>query len=213
MDYIRLRLGSFATNTYIIKDSIDGKAILIDPADSHDKIEKKLQGLIPERILLTHGHLDHMYEIQYFRGKYGSKVCAHISEKPYFENDLVRNPINVPVESRNYVCDIWLSEGDTIKLGSSEFEVIHTPGHTPGSVCYYCSAEKILFSGDTLFNNSIGRTDFPLSDSSVMKSSVVKLFDLPDDVVLEPGHGFSSTIGRERMNNPFVLNFFAGADL
>lgn len=213
MNYTRLRLGSFITNTYLIADNEHGKAIIIDPADSHEKIEKHLDGLVPEMILLTHGHSDHMYEIAYFREKYGSKVYAHPAEKPYFEREDVRNPANVPIEQREYVCDIYVSDGDVIEFGPYKFKVIHTPGHTPGSVCYYCEEEKVLFSGDTLFNGSIGRTDFPLSDSTVMPDSVLRLMELPDDVALEAGHGFSSTIGRERASNPFVHAFSEGLKL
>ncbi len=213
MNYTRLRLGSFVTNTYIIADNEGGKAILIDPADSHEKIEKALDGLIPSVILLTHGHSDHMYEIAYFREKYGSKVYAHADEKPYFEQESVRNPINVPIEAREYVCDETVSDGDIIEFGPYKFKVIHTPGHTPGSVCYYCESENVLFSGDTLFNGSIGRTDFPLSEPSVMPSSVLKLMDLPENTVLESGHGFTSTIGKEKISNPFVLAFYEGLTL
>ena len=103
MNYTRLRLGSFVTNTYIVADNDGGTALLIDPADSHEKIEKRLDGLVPTVILLTHGHSDHMYEIAYFREKYGSKVYVHSDEKPYFEHESVRNPINVPIEAREYV--------------------------------------------------------------------------------------------------------------
>lgn len=213
MDYKRLRLGSFITNTYIIEDKESGTAIIIDPADSHEKIEKVLDGLVPKIILLTHGHSDHMYEIQYFREKYGSEVYAHSLEAPYFENEDFRNPAQVPVEEREYVCDKTVSDGDIIEFGPYKLQVIHTPGHTPGSVCYYCEAEKVLFSGDTLFCGSIGRTDFPLSNPSVMKDSVLRLMKLSDEVRLESGHGFSSTIGKERASNPFVQAFNAGIDL
>lgn len=213
MIYTRLRLGDFVTNTYIIADNDSGKAILVDPADSHEKIEKRLDGLVPEIIFLTHGHSDHMYEIQYFREKYGAKVYAHADERPYFEHEHVRNPIGVPIEEREYVCDVTVADGDVIEFGPYSFTVIHTPGHTPGSVCYYCEKEKVLFSGDTLFNNSIGRTDFPLSNSAIMSSSVLKLMNLPDDTVLESGHGFTSTIGKERIGNPFVQAFMAGLEL
>ena len=213
MNYKRIRLGSFVTNTYIISDNSQNRAIIIDPADSHQKIEKALDGLVPEIILLTHGHSDHMYEIQYFREKYGSKVYAHCDEKPYFESDYIRNPIGVPLEKREYVCDVWLKDGDKIEFGPYSFQVMHTPGHTPGSVCYYCPEEKILFSGDTLFNGSIGRTDFPLGDTETIKKSVLKLVSLPDDIKLESGHGFSSTIGCERDTNPFVRAFVEGFEL
>ena len=209
MNYTRIRLGSFVTNTYIIADNNSGKAIIIDPADSHVKIEKFLDGLIPEMILLTHGHSDHMYEIQYFRDKYGSKVYAHRDEKAYFENENIRNPIGVPLESRKYVCDVTLNDDDKIELGSYVFHVLHTPGHTPGSVCYYCPEEKIIFSGDTLFNGSVGRTDFPLSNTDDLKKSISKLMLLPDDIKVESGHGFSTTIGNERISNPFVKFFMA----
>jgi len=209
MNYTRIRLGSFVTNTYIIADNNNGKAIIIDPADSHEKIEKFLDGLIPEIILLTHGHSDHMYEIQYFRDKYGSEVYAHCDEKAYFESENIRNPIGVPLESREYVCDKTLNDGDKIEFGPYIFQVLHTPGHTPGSVCYYCPEEKILFSGDTLFNGSVGRTDFPLSNTDDLKKSISKLMLLPDDINVESGHGFSTTIGNERIANPFVKFFMA----
>ncbi len=207
MNYTRIRLGSFVTNTYIISDNDRNKAIIIDPADSHEKIENLLDGLEPEIILLTHGHSDHMYEIQYFREKYGSKVYAHCDELSYFEREDLRNPVAVPIEDRDYVCDVMLKDGDTIEFGPYVFQVIHTPGHTPGSVCYYCPEEKVVFSGDTLFKGSIGRTDFPMGNVSDIKESVRRLMLLPDDVKVESGHGFSTSIGVERVTNPFVLAF------
>lgn len=207
MNYTRIRLGSFVTNTYIISDNDRNSAIIIDPADSHERIEKVLDGLHPEIILLTHGHSDHMYEIQYFREKYGSKVYAHCDERLYFEREELRNPIAVPIEDRNYVCDVWLKDGDKIEFGPYLFNVVHTPGHTPGSVCYYCPAEKVIFSGDTLFNGSIGRTDFPMGDVDEIKKSIGILMTLPDDIKVESGHGFSTTIGKERVANPFVRAF------
>lgn len=213
MEYTRLRLGMMVTNTYVIKDKKNGKAIVIDPADSHERIERELDGLTPDIVLLTHGHSDHMFEIQYFREKYGSKVYAHALEQPYFEEDRIRNPVSVPVEDREYICDVTVAEGDTVELGDIRLEVLHTPGHTPGSLCYYCREANVLFSGDTLFNGSIGRTDFPLGNMAQMKTSVLRLMEFPDDTVIESGHGFRSTIGAERRNNPFVLAFLSGEEL
>lgn len=204
MDFIRLRLGVFITNTYIIKDEASGTALLIDPADNHKKIEDFLGGCVPKLILLTHGHSDHIYESPYFREKYGAEVCLHEKDIPCLADDSFSNPSGAPFEKRTYICDRTFNGGETLDFGKYRFSVIKTPGHTEGSVCYYCESEKTLFSGDTLFYRSIGRTDFPLGDPDMMKSSLAELMKLPVNTLVEPGHGFETSIGAERTENPFI---------
>ncbi len=207
----RLMLGICQTNCYFIyQDSEqmqqDGKAVIfIDPADRGDYIYETLQnnGFRVAGILLTHGHFDHIWGAEKLRELSGARIYAYEGEKEVCEDAR----INIS-ESAGRSCtlkvDQYLKDGQEITIADMTCQVIATPGHTEGSCCYYFPEDKMLISGDTLFQESVGRTDFPTgSMSTLVRSIKEKLFILPEDVKVYPGHGESTDIGYEKNNNPF----------
>lgn len=203
---IRTRSSSYITNSYYIFDG-QGHCIIIDPANSFSKAEKILEENIPIAIILTHGHFDHTYDCNLFREKYGSKVYVHEYDKKYLSDSKYGIPdgMSNEYEYRHIVFDGTFKDGDTFSFGLDTYTVIHTPGHTEGSCCIY--TDGVLFSGDTLFKGSIGRTDFPFGCSNVdMKRSLKKLVEsIPDDTVIYPGHGFQTIMLKEKQTNPYLL--------
>ena len=204
-------LGMVATNSFFVhgktEDGKDlSKVLFFDPADRggylYDRLTEK--GMQIEAILLTHGHYDHILGVAEMREKSGAKVYAYEDEK-----DLLLNPSLNLSESIGRPCrvepDVWLKDGEIFELAGLSITCIATPGHTKGSCCYYIPEHKVLFSGDTLFEESVGRTDFPTgSMSEIVRSIREKLFILPDDVTVYPGHGDLTSIGTEKRYNPFV---------
>ena len=204
----RIRSSVYATNSFYIFDG-NGHCIIIDPACSFDRSKDILENNIPTAIYLTHGHFDHTYDCNLFREKYGTKVYIHEKDKNYLTDHRYSAPSGVPdgYEYRDIVFDETFKDGDTFSFGEDIFRIIHTPGHTEGSCCFL--TEDTLFSGDTLFKNSIGRTDFPFGcDEHDMIKSLQKIINIvPDETVIYPGHGFSSTIKEEKINNPYISLF------
>lgn len=206
MEIKRVRCGPVVTNCYILFGS-GNNAVVVDPGFNAEKIDRELGGSRVEYVVLTHAHFDHVYETDFFRRKYGAKSIILDKELPSLKDERIVMPFTRPVEGyslRHYTADILVSDGEEITLAGKTFRVIHTPGHTPGSMCLYCPEAKILISGDTLFRGSVGRTDFPYGSSEDMRHSIARLMSLPDDTQVLPGHGFHTTIGEERANNPFV---------
>lgn len=199
-------LGAYGTNCYIAHNEGDNTCLVIDPGDEGEKLKEildshefKVQG-----ILLTHGHSDHIGAVQALVEAYQVPVYIHKRDAEYLTNPEVNlsaysgRSITVNVGDVHYV-----KEGDTISLGDMTFTVIETPGHTPGGVCYY--TKGTLFAGDTLFQGSVGRTDFPNGDFEQLSKAIrEKLYILPDDTKVYPGHGGQTTIGDEKQSNPFV---------
>lgn len=204
----RIRSSVYATNSFYIFDG-NGCCIIIDPACSFDRSKDILENNIPTAIYLTHGHFDHTYDCNLFREKYGTKVYIHEKDKNYLTDHRYSAPSGVPdgYEYRDIVFDETFKDGDTFFFGEDIFRIIHTPGHTEGSCCFL--TEDTLFSGDTLFKNSIGRTDFPFGcDEHDMIKSLQKIINnVSDETVIYPGHGFSSTIKEEKINNPYISLF------
>ncbi len=203
----KMVLGPVATNCYYVYDSDDNdrKTVVIDPADEGDLIAEKLseKGLKVSGILLTHGHFDHILGVSLLRGKTGTKVYALYEEKDLLESAELNLSADVGSPCTVSVND-YLKDGDKISFGNLEFAVIATPGHTKGSCCYYLEKENILFSGDTLFEESVGRTDFPTgSAGAIVRSIKEKLFILPDETKVYPGHGDTTIISHEKEYNPY----------
>lgn len=211
----RMVLSSFGTNTYFLYREGSGKAIVVDPADEGTKIYAKLfkNDLKVEGILLTHGHGDHIWGLGALKGAVNRERLEKGQEpiKVYAleeEKDLLRNvQDNVSAmfgRPCSVTADVDLQDGQELDLADVKIKVIATPGHTIGGCCYYVEEAGFLISGDTLFQLSVGRTDFPTGSMSTLVRSIRdKLFCLPDDVKVYPGHGDSTTIGFEKENNPF----------
>jgi hydroxyacylglutathione hydrolase len=198
--------GVVQTNCYIVSNEKTSEAILIDPADNAENIKNTLkeQNLNPVAILLTHGHFDHMMAAPELSAHY--KIDIYVSEN---EKDLIRDPkMNAAFLIRNNLTVIpnkYFHHNESLTFIDKNIRVIHTPGHTAGSTCFYFEDEGVLISGDTLFYESIGRTDLPTGNSSeILKSIQENLLWLPDEVVVYPGHGDKTTIGHEKRNNPYL---------
>lgn len=195
------------TNCYFIYKEGSNRVLFIDPADQGATLYKKLEdaGLEVAAILLTHGHFDHIWGVEKLRELSGAKVYALDAEKPLLES-AGKNVSRSAGRECTLEADVFLKDGQKVEIEGMTFEVIATPGHTVGSCCFYFEEDKILVSGDTLFAESVGRTDLPTgSMSEIVRSVKEKLFVLPDDVKVYPGHMGSTTIGYEKENNPFVM--------
>jgi glyoxylase-like metal-dependent hydrolase (beta-lactamase superfamily II) len=197
-------------NTYILYNE-HNECILIDPGCYFDSEKEELTIFIknhklePKLLLNTHCHLDHVFGNKFIAEEYKLTLNTHLLEKEILEMAPASGLMfNLPFD--NYQGDvIYLKEGDVISLGDDELEVIHAPGHSPGSVCFYCEKQNFLIGGDVLFQNSIGRTDLPYGNhEALIKNIKEKLFKLPPDVTVYPGHGPETTIGSEFEENPYL---------
>ena len=198
---IKVNAGGFmGINCYIIQDEETKETMVIDPGGSIGKIEEMLKVIDADvkYILLTHCHGDHMGAASELRKKCGGKILIH-----RFDQEGLRNP-SINLSSHIGIGDVSLEEdarvddGDVLHVGNLQFKIIHTPGHTVGSISLYCEEEKMLFSGDTLFRGSWGRTDLPTSNmEQIMDSITNRLLVLPEDTIVYPGHGKSTIIKEE----------------
>jgi hydroxyacylglutathione hydrolase len=197
-------------NTYLLYNEYK-ECIIIDPGCyfDHEKDELKsfinLNKLEPKILLNTHCHLDHVFGNKFISEEYKLTLKAHNLEKPILDMAPASGLMfNLPFD--NYQGEIvYLKEGDIISLRDDELEVIHAPGHSPGSICFYCASQHFIIGGDVLFQNSIGRTDLPYgSHEDLVKNIKEKLFKLPEDVKVYSGHGPVTTIGNEMKDNPYL---------
>ena len=202
----RMMLGVCQTNCYFVYREGSRKVIFIDPADYGEQIFKAMKdnGFEVAAILLTHGHFDHIWGCSKLRQLTSAPVYAYEGE----EDVLLSSDLNVSAGAGR-ACTVkantLLKDGEEVTIEGMTFKLIATPGHTQGSCCYYFEEANMLISGDTLFEESVGRTDLPTGSMSTLVRSVKdKLFELPDDVVVYPGHGDSTTIGHEKKYNPFI---------
>lgn len=201
-----MTLGMCQTNCYFAYRDGERDVIVFDPADRGADIYRVIteKGFKIGAIALTHAHFDHIWGAQELRAKSGAKIYAYEEEQALCESAEL-NISSYAGKPCTIKPNFYLKEGEELTVGSMTCRVISTPGHTQGSCCYYFEDDRKLLSGDTLFAQSVGRTDFATgSMSSLVRSIKEKLFILPDEVKVYPGHGDTTTIGYEKENNPFI---------
>ena len=207
MRITNLPSGALQANTYLAVDEKTNEGFIVDPGGYNKVLTKEVRDnyVNIKYIILTHGHSDHICGVNEHKAEFpDAKIVAYKDEEAMLENpNLNQSPgFGVPYSTK---ADILVSDGDELKVGDVTLKFIHTPGHTEGGMCIYVKEAKALFSGDTLFRQSIGRTDFPGgSYKEIMDSIRKKLFLLPDDTNVFPGHMGTTSIGFEKENNPFV---------
>jgi hydroxyacylglutathione hydrolase len=197
-------VGPFQENAYLAVDETTGKAVFIDPGAEGDRLLEVLRrsGASLEAIWLTHAHVDHVGAIAAIRRVHDVPVLLHPLDDPvYATAESVARMYGIPFEVPPPT-DAPLSEGQIMRVGNASFEVLHVPGHAPGHVLFV--GDALIFGGDLLFAGSIGRTDPPLSDPAAMQESLARAAGLPEALTVHPGHGPSTTIGRELRSNPFL---------
>ena len=203
-------LGPIQTNCYIVIND-EGKCLVIDPGEESKKIIRKINKLEAEplAILLTHAHFDHIGAVDEVRDRFKIPVHIHEAEKDWLLNPDLNGSSRYPglPSVRNAKADAFLDEGE-LEIGPFKIDVRHTPGHSPGSVSFIFTDSKMAIVGDTLFKQSIGRTDLPGGNSKRLLTSIhEKLLTLDDDFVIYPGHGLPTTPGEEKDTNPFLHGF------
>lgn len=210
VEIISLSVGQLQTNCYIVIEKSSKKALIIDPGDDADFIQRKISDdrLVPIGICATHGHFDHVMGVTELRLAY--QIPFHICAKDIFLLKSLQSSVRyfLHIESDPiYPPDKLLREGSVIKVGSIPFSILETPGHTPGSISLYSSSQKILFVGDLMFENgSIGRTDFSYSDYSKLRKSLHMVLQYPPDTLVYSGHGGVSTIAKEKQFHHNVVS-------
>jgi hydroxyacylglutathione hydrolase len=201
----RLVVGSLSANCFIVGKESTGEGIVIDPGGNSDSIWQAISetGLDIKIIVLTHGHSDHIAALRDIQDKTGAAVAIHIEDADFLEgHGSVSSQFGISYRTP-HPPERLLRDGDVIEVGGMSFKVIHTPGHTPGSICLL--TDFGVFTGDTIFRRGIGTTLMPGSSRPQLLNSILKrLMILPDDTFIYPGHGHETTIGAERRDNPYV---------
>ena len=212
MKIARLIFNPIQENTYIIWDDTL-EAAVIDAGNMNERENEVLakfiadNGLKPKYALNTHGHFDHLLGVDFLREKYGAQLAMSSKDEFLLKGASVSAELfGVKADALPEAIDVDLEGKESIKFGNTELKIIPTPGHTPGHVAFFEPESKVLFTGDTLFRESIGRTELPGGDYSwIMRSIIENILPLGDDVKIYPGHGETSDIGHESMYNPFVV--------
>ncbi|MBN1787069.1 MAG: MBL fold metallo-hydrolase [Sedimentisphaerales bacterium] len=213
MQIDRLVLGAYETNCYVVrKDEKTSDCLIIDTGLSNEALIDFLKdkNFVPRVLILTHGHADHIAGVDILREHFDKiKVCIHRDDSHMLSNPDSNLSFLTGMKITAKPAEIIFDEEKEVELINLKFQVIHTPGHTPGGICLYNSEEKILFSGDTLFAGSVGRTDFPGYDmqkcfDQLISSIKEKLLPLPNDITVLSGHGEATTMELEKQYNPFL---------
>ncbi len=206
----------FAQNTSLIWDTASLRAALVDPGGEIERLMAAIarRGVTVEKILVTHGHLDHVGAV----GELATRLHVPI-EGPHRDDAFWIDQLPAQAQmfgfppARRFTPDRWLEHGDTVQVGTLDFEVLHCPGHTPGHIVFFNRTAQLAFVGDVIFQGSIGRTDFPRGNhADLIRSIRERLFTLGDEVRFVPGHGPMSTFAAERRYNPFVSDRAVGVN-
>ena len=196
----------FPVNTYVLHDEVSKEAIIIDPGCYYPEEQLQLKQYLAEQqlhikqVIQTHLHLDHIFGTAFLAREYSIKPMAHREDEFLIEKAAAQcHMFGFNINETPSPLGGYIEEGDTFSLGDVQFKAIHTPGHSPGGICYYCEKQECLFSGDTLFKSGLGRTDFEGGSYPQIADSIKnKLFALPDNTIVYPGHGLSTTIRAEK---------------
>lgn len=202
-----MSLGMFGVNNYLVHARGSSKAILIDACEDTQSILKKIDELKLELVYLvnTHGHGDHIAGNEVIIRETGAKLLIGEIDRPYLTDPRLNLSLFMGVELRSPEADRLLNEGDVVELEDMRFEVLHTPGHTPGHITLVAREDNLAFVGDVIFRQGIGRTDFPGgSHEQLIETIQTKIYSLPDEMILYNGHGPTTTVGDEKRHNPFV---------
>jgi hydroxyacylglutathione hydrolase len=210
MKWDRIPLGPLQTNAYILSHP-NGTCVIFDPGSEGEKLVRYIeqQGWTPLAILLTHAHFDHIGAINDVQKKWSIPIYIHEEEKEWLANPLLNGSayfIGEQIKVEHIPC--CLNKEETLQIGEFTFDILETPGHSPGSISYYCQDIEAVFSGDALFAGSIGRTDLPGGNyEQLLRSIHDKLLVLPEETIVLPGHGHETSIGAEMDTNPFLHGF------
>jgi len=211
IEVARIVVGPFQENCFLVREAGGSGCVVVDPGDEADRIAERIdeRGWKPVAIVNTHAHLDHIGGIQELKEKYGIPLLLHEADEPLLRSAPEHARFFGVAEPTVPAVDRRLSDGDVLDFGGIRLEVLHTPGHSPGSVSLVAGGR--VFVGDTLFEGSIGRTDLPGgSHGTLLRSIRRRLFALPDEAIVHCGHGPDTTIGRERRSNPFLRESSVG---
>jgi glyoxylase-like metal-dependent hydrolase (beta-lactamase superfamily II) len=202
--FATLTVGPFRENSYVVVDDTTNRAVLIDPGDEPERLIALVEksGATLDAIWLTHGHLDHIGGIAGVRRRWPVPVYLHAEDLPLYERAEQQAAMYGVSFEQPEPPEHTMVEGDVMRVGELEFDVLHTPGHSPGHVIF--KRGDIVFGGDLLFAGSIGRTDLPLSDAARMEESLARICEFDDATVFHPGHGPRTTLGQERATNGFL---------
>ena len=203
MKYKCITGGPISENCYLLIDEKTNQAAVVDPGFLNDVLLNEIKKYTVQRILLTHGHFDHIGAAEELKAYYNAPIYAMAEEKEILE-DAQNNLSGLYGRGYTVHADHFLKDGEILRLAGFEIHVLHTPGHTVGGASYYFPEEKVVFSGDTLFHGSVGRTDFPTGSMGMLHESLHrKLYALPDDTEVYPGHDASTDIAYEKRYNPY----------
>ncbi len=201
----KLAVGPILTNCYVVGDERTRKGAVIDPGGDAEEIlaEVEAQGLEVVYVIDTHAHFDHILANGAVLAATGAKLVLHAAEAPLLAQGGAAAIFGIP-NPASPAADVYVQEGDTLQLGDITLQVLHTPGHTPGHIALYDSQAHVLFSGDLLFYQGIGRTDLPGGDYDAIVRSLARVLTLPEETLVYPGHGPETTIADEKTGNPFI---------
>ncbi len=208
----RFTFNPFQENSYIVYDEKTRECAIFDPGMLFDHENEELTNRIDELklrpifLLQTHLHLDHVFGMGFVKEKYGLSPIAHKADEYYLSETVeYSKQFGINLQSEPPAVGSYLDEGDSVKIGNHELDIFHIPGHSPGSIVFYSKEFKFIIGGDVLFHGSIGRTDMPGGSHETLINGIKnKLMVLPDDIVVYSGHGPETTIGQERVYNPFL---------